>query len=138
VNYLGKPILGNFKPPKNPNKTRDKTAREKREGMSDEHRRNVAKLPSCISGKRPCDPHHLRIKAERGVGMKATDKWCVPLTRDEHDEVHKVGSRKEASWFKTRGIDCYVLANALWFNRGDICAMRKVIEANMTVARTPD
>jgi hypothetical protein len=69
----------------------------------------------------------LRIKEERGVGLKATDQWCVPLTRDEHIQVHTVGSRKECEWFRERGVECYELAIALWTNRHNEDAMLKVI-----------
>jgi hypothetical protein len=51
---------------------------------------------------------------ERGVGMKATDRWAVPLTPAEHYNVHRIGSQLEAKWFAMRGIYCYALAFSLW------------------------
>jgi hypothetical protein len=98
-----------------------------RKGMSPEHIDLVRQLPSCLSGAVPCDPHHLRIKGERGVGMKATDRWAVPLTRAEHTDVHKVGSKMEMAWFRGRGIDPLQLSAALWDATGDLDRMERIV-----------
>jgi hypothetical protein len=124
MNYLGPKILGNFRT----KSKRRPRARDRREGMSREHVRLVAMLPSCISGLRPCDPHHLRVKEERGVGLRATDRWCVPLTREEHRLVHTVGSRKEEEWFQQRGVDPRALATLLWNATGDLVRMSEIVE----------
>lgn len=86
----------------------------KRPGMSKEYLEAIKSLPSCVSGRSPCDPHHLRMVAERGVGMRATDRWALPLTRAEHWGVHSIGSSLEVQWFKVRGIYCLALATVLW------------------------
>jgi hypothetical protein len=96
--------------------------------MSREHITLVSMLPSCISGLRPCDPHHLRVKEERGVGLRATDRWCVPLTREEHRLVHTVGSRLEEDWFAERGVDARKLAEDLWKATGDLVRMSEIVE----------
>jgi hypothetical protein len=124
VNYLGDKVWGNFRRPTK----RKKRARDKREGMSREHITLVSMLPSCISGLRPCDPHHLRVKEERGVGLRATDRWCVPLTREEHRLVHTVGSRLEEDWFAERGVDARKLAEDLWKATGDLVRMSEIVE----------
>jgi hypothetical protein len=99
--------------------------------MSPAHLALIRQLPSCLSGKGPpCDPHHLRVPSERGVGLKATDRWAVPLTRVEHEECHTVGSRKEELWFIARGCDVYSLANGLWQQTGDLERMLRVLEAH--------
>jgi hypothetical protein len=124
-------VTPRFKPPRSPHKVKRERARDRRPGMDPEHVRNVAKLPSCISGKKPCDPHHLKKKDERGVSLKATDRWCVPLTRDEHMEIERMGSRREVEWFKAKGIDDpFGLAAALWFNRGDLETMELVVRTH--------
>jgi hypothetical protein len=120
-----------FKKLINPNKKRKEKSADKRAGMDPKHIENVNKLPSCISGLKPCDAHHLRIHNERGVGLRATDRWCVPLTRQEHMEVHRVGSKKEEEWFLARGIACYELANALWNAKGDLDAMRLIVMTHL-------
>lgn len=98
--------------------------------MSPAHLALIRQLPSCLSGKSPCDPHHLRVSNERGIGLKATDRWAVPLIRKEHDECHLVPGRKEEEWFLARGIDVYSLANALWQQTGDLERMLRVLEAH--------
>lgn len=134
MTYLGPRIIGNFKPEKNPNKVKV-SPREKWEGNSKAHRALIAKLPSCLSGRTPCDPHHLRIKDERGSGLRARDRWALPLTRAEHDLVHgqAFNAKQELAWFKERGIENpYELANSLWKNSGDLKTMTKIVEAYMS------
>ncbi len=96
--------------------------------MDKKHLANIRKLPSCVSGNTMhIEAHHLRIAEERGVGMKATDRWAVPLTIMEHRQVHEFGSRREGEWFANRGVDCIDLANRLWEARGDLDAMRRIV-----------
>jgi hypothetical protein len=128
-------VVTNFKPPKNPNAKRELKARDKRPGMSPEHLSLIRNLPSCVSGRKPCDPHHLRLKDERGVGLRATDRWAIPLTRDEHDHVHTFGSKRETIYFKALGFNPYDLANALWKNTGDLERMEKIVRAYLPVER---
>lgn len=59
--------------------------------------------------------------------MKATDRWAIPLTHDEHLAVHMVGSKEEEEWFAKRGIACYALAFQLWANKEDLEEMRRII-----------
>lgn len=131
MTYLGPRVLANFRPEVNPNKKREPKRREHRPGMDPDHLANIRKLPSIISGRMPCDPHHLRVKQSRGTGLRAEDRWAIPLCRDEHIDVHKVGSRKERQWFIERGVDCYLVANALWKAKGDVDAMNRIILANL-------
>ena len=39
------------------------------------------------------DPHHVRNGTDGGMGLKPHDKWCVPLCRWHHDQVHREGWR---------------------------------------------
>ena len=88
----------------------------------------VRQLPSCLSFSRPPnDPHHLRIKSERGMGMRASDRWAVPLTRREHSDCHLVGSKKELDWFAERGLDITALATELWNATGDLKQMIEIV-----------
>lgn len=107
---------------------------DKRPGMSPAHLRLIRQLPCCVTGlPGPNDPHHLKagLVHERGVGRKATDRWAVPLCREKHEEVERVGSRNEWAWFKKHGIeDPLELAAALWRNTGDLDRMVRVIEAH--------
>lgn len=119
-----------FKTPRNPNKKRERKARDGRPGMSAKYLTQIRRLPSCVSWGFPVQAHHLRIKGERGVGMKATDKWALPLTFEEHAEIHRIGSRKEEEWFKARGIACYQLAEALWAQNHSVESMYRVLLAH--------
>jgi len=132
-------VLANFKPSVTERavaKRNREPAAARRPGMSEEHLVLIRQLPSCVSGRvGPCDPHHLKsgaAAAERGVQLKATDRWTVPLKRDEHDELERISSRREEAWFRERGIaDVSELANALWINTGDLERMRRVMQAHM-------
>jgi hypothetical protein len=133
-------VYGNFRPSIKDRAKKHVSAQERREGNSKDHLELVRQLPSCVSGiAGPCDPHHLRSAAalaERGVGMRATDRWTVPLLRVEHDELHRISSRLEGAWFAERGVDDVIeLAAALWANTGDLERMWKVQQAHMGRAR---
>jgi hypothetical protein len=128
-------VLANFRPSLKERVRKKPSAQERREGNSKDHLELVRQLPSCVSGVAgPCDPHHLRsgpALAERGVGMRATDRWVVPLTRAEHDELHRISSRLEEAWFLERGIEVFELANALAVNTGDLERMLRVMQAHV-------
>lgn len=115
------------------------TAAEKREGNSKAHIALIKQLPCCVTGtRRFVDAHHLKegLAHERGIGRKATDRWAVPICREKHEEVERVGSRNEWAWFKRHGIDDPLeLAAALYRNTGDLERMQRVLEAHMGFAR---
>lgn len=125
----------NFKAPIRVRLKKRPSLQERREGNDKQHRKLVALLPCCITGKLPPnDPHHLcsgpAVK-ERGAGMKATDRWLVPVCREIHDELGRIGTRNEISYFLSHGIDPHELANALWNARGDLAKMTKIVRAHM-------
>jgi hypothetical protein len=133
-------VYGNFRPSLKDRSKRHVSSQERREGNSAAHLALIRQLPSCVSGAvGPCDPHHLRSGAAlltRGVGMRATDRWTVPLLRHEHDELHRISSRLEEAWFRERGVDDVIeLAAALYANTGDLERMWKVQQAHMGRAR---
>ena len=133
------PVIGNFRPSimeREKAKREKKSARQRREGQSEAHRKLIRLLPCCVSGTRPPnDGHHLKsgpAGSERGIGMRATDKWLVPLRRTKHQELEKLSARREMGWFQEHGIEDVVeLAAALWRNTGDLERMRKVLAAHM-------
>ena len=77
-----------------------------------EHRRFVARQPCLVCGRRPCDAHHLRFAQPRGLGLKVSDEFTVPLCRIHHREVHRVGN--EAQWWEKIAADPLSVARALW------------------------
>lgn len=109
--------------------------RKRREGNSEAHREYIRKLPCCVTLRMPSgEGHHLKsgpAKNERGINLKATDKWLVPLSRPAHiGGVEKLGSRRELEWFRKNGIaDPYALAAALYSASGDVAKGTKIIIA---------
>jgi hypothetical protein len=120
-----------FKKPRAP-KTKKKSAAEKREGMSKQHLELIRQLPCCVGQNHPGgEAHHLKISAERGMGMRATDKWAVPMCHDHHvNGVERAGSKNEQKWFRDRGVQPLDLAAGLWLVTGDLERMRLVMQAH--------
>ena len=123
-------VLGNFKPSRANRGHKQSDAAERRPGMSPEHLANIRKLPCCVTLKEgPNDPHHLKQTGakERGIGIRSTDRWALPMSRTSHDEIERKGSRNELKWFADRGVDALDLAASLWMARGDFEKMRKIV-----------
>lgn len=54
----------------------------------------VKSLPCCVCGRPADDPHHIN-RAGKGMGTKQADCFVIPLCREHHDEIERVGSK---SW----------------------------------------
>lgn len=134
MTYLGQKVLGNFRdrtPAKHKNSERFKT----RPGMSEEHLKLIRNLPCCICGKHGAEAHHMKTgTGERGMGIRSTDRWALPMCHDDHMEVERVGSRKEETWFRERGVYAALLALDLWTNTGDLARMGRVLKAHLEMA----
>jgi ERF superfamily len=76
------------------------------------HLRFVAKQPCVVCGRQPCDAHHLRFAQTRGLGLKVSDEFTVPLCRGHHRELHRAGN--EPNWWKARAINPMDAAHRLW------------------------
>lgn len=126
-------MLGNFKDKKAKLRRNQPPRRAERPGMSDAHLSLIRQLPCTRCGSSSLsDPHHLKslLSQERGMGLKATDRWTVPLCRAHHDELERLGSRREIGWFSSFGVDPHDLAMCLWNVSGDLDRMRKVLQAH--------
>jgi hypothetical protein len=88
------------------------TISEPRRRRDKSHLRFVAKQSCLICERLPCDAHHLRFAQVRGLGLKVSDEFTVPLCRGHHREVHRVGN--EAQWWESAGIDVLAMAHKLW------------------------
>src|SRR5258708_17015171 len=75
------------------------------------HLRFVAKQPCLVCGRQPCDAHHLRFAQSRGLSLKVSDEFTVPLCPAHHSELHRTGS--EADSWPTSGLQRISLARKL-------------------------
>jgi hypothetical protein len=76
------------------------------------HLRFVARQRCLVCARQPCDAHHLRFAQARGLGIKVSDEFTVPLCRGHHRELHRAGN--EAYWWSTKGVDAIGAARKLW------------------------
>ena len=114
--YYGPKVVGNFK--------KKEPKRDTRVDRKDpKHLEFIRSLPSIISfqTERIVAHHLLSIPNTRGVGIKAPDKYTVPLTWDEHNRLHnECAAKTEQQWFTSEGIvGLNSLAERLWRLSGD-------------------
>ena len=88
------------------------TISEPRRRRDKNHLRFVAKQPCLVCERLPCDAHHLRFTQVRGLGLKVSDEFTVPLCRGHHREVHRAAN--EGQWWESAGIDVLATAHKLW------------------------
>jgi hypothetical protein len=102
--------------------------------MSQEHLTAIRHLACALCHNDwAVDPHHMLsgpAARERGMGMKSTDRWALPVCRTHHDEIHRLGSRREIGFFLSFGIEPISLALALWNVSPDEARMARVLEAH--------
>jgi len=79
----------------------------------------VASKPCLICTQLPSHAHHITFAQTRGLSLKVSDEFTVPLCVVHHNEVHRSGSEK--SWWRKHGVDPLSAAQALWFQS---CATR--------------
>jgi DNA recombination protein Rad52 len=77
-----------------------------------EHLRFVASQPCLICGRVPSHAHHIRYAQSRGLSLKVSDEFTVPLCAIHHHNVHTTGMERE--WWEERNVDPLKVANALW------------------------
>src|SRR5207248_3043103 len=77
-----------------------------------QHLRFVAKQPCLVCGRQPSDPHHLRFAQNRGLALKVSDEFTIPLCRAHHRELHRAGT--ELIWWSKIGIEPLAFAQELW------------------------
>ena len=79
---------------------------------SKEHLRFVASQPCLICGRSPSHAHHVRYAQSKGLSLKVSDEFTVPLCAIHHHQIHTTG--KEREWWQERNIDPLKIANGLW------------------------
>ena len=85
---------------------------EEKRVRSKEHLRFVARQPCVICGRTPTHAHHIRFAQQRGIALKVSDEFTVPLCAIHHDENHATGDEKR--WWEERKIDPLSIAAELW------------------------
>ena len=59
----------------------------------------IRQRPCAVTNERPdwgtvvIHAHHVTVNADRGLGQKPSDYWCIPLTAEQHDLLHRTGER---------------------------------------------
>lgn len=88
---------------------RIKKSRPRRRGpfRSPAYRKFIASKECLVSGQLGCDACHL---GHNGLGSKAPDSTCVPLKREYHQELHRIG---QPAFEKKYGLD--LAESAAWF-----------------------
>jgi hypothetical protein len=79
---------------------------------SKEHLRFVARKPCLICGRTPSQAHHIRYAQPRGLALKVSDEFTVPLCAIHHTEVHAMID--ERRWWWEHKIDPLPVAHGLW------------------------
>ena len=77
-----------------------------------EHLKFVAQQPCLVCGRSPSHPHHVRYAQARGLGLKVSDEFTVPLCATHHHQLHQTGD--ERKWWEERKIDPLPVAEGLW------------------------
>jgi hypothetical protein len=76
------------------------------------HLRRVAQQPCLICGRLPAQAHHLKFLEPRGLSLKPSDAFAVPLCRLHHRALHDLGD--EQAWWQQHKIDPVPEAQRLW------------------------
>ena len=79
---------------------------------SKEHLRFVASQPCLICGRSPSHAHHIRYAQSKGLSLKVSDEFTVPLCAIHHRQIHTTG--KEREWWQEHNIDPLKIASGLW------------------------
>jgi hypothetical protein len=88
------------------------TIAEPKRIRSKEHLRFVAQQPCLICGRKPSHAHHVRYAQDRGLGLKVSDEFTVPLCATHHSENHRTCD--ENRWWEQHRIDPIEVARDLW------------------------
>jgi DNA recombination protein Rad52 len=110
-----------------------------------EHLRYVASQPCVICGRSPSHAHHVRYAQRRGLGIKVSDEFTVPLCATHHHQLHN--TTKEREWWQERKIDPLMIAGTLWresqmrspdsAQAADIETIRSLPQPSPTKSSTP-
>jgi DNA recombination protein Rad52 len=77
-----------------------------------EHLKFVAQQPCIVCGRSPSHAHHVRFAQSRGLGLKVSDEFTVPVCATHHHQLHQTGN--ERKWWDEKKIDPLPVAESLW------------------------
>ena len=78
----------------------------------------VATLVCLVCQAVPSHAHHLTFAQPRGLSLKVSDEFVVPLCVIHHNELHLAGG--ELAWWKRLGMDPLPIAQTLWATFHDV------------------
>ena len=93
-------------------KTSKLAYRSERRVRNKQHLLYVAGRPCVICGESPCHAHHITFAQSRGLALKVSDEFTVPLCVVHHNHVHQY--RPEIAWWRNQGLDPLTIAAQLW------------------------
>ena len=85
---------------------------EPKRHRSREHLQYVAQQPCLICGRSPSHAHHVRFAQSKGVALKVSDEFTVPLCAIHHSENHATGD--ERAWWAKHNSEPLAIARSLW------------------------
>ena len=85
---------------------------EPKRHRSKEHLRYVAQQPCLICERSPSHAHHVRFAQSKGLALKVSDEFTVPLCAIHHSENHSTGD--ERSWWQKHNTEPLAIARSLW------------------------
>jgi DNA recombination protein Rad52 len=88
------------------------TISEPKRHRSKEHLQCVAQQPCLICGRSPSHAHHIRFAQSKGLALKVSDEFTVPLCAIHHSENHSTGD--ERNWWQKHNIEPLAIARRLW------------------------
>jgi DNA recombination protein Rad52 len=72
----------------------------------------VASKPCLVCEALPAHAHHLTFAQPKGLSLKVSDVFTVPLCALHHNEVHQ--AKGELAWWRKQGVEPLAIAEALW------------------------
>lgn len=79
--------------------------------------RSLGCLLGCTDPGVSVQAHHLKsgeAGKQRGVMLRATDQFAVPLCFHHHNEIERLSSAREATFFASRGVSVHLYAKQSW------------------------
>ena len=101
-----------------------------------EHLRFVASQPCLICGRAPSHAHHIRHAQTRGLSLKVSDEFTVPLCAIHHNHIHTTGRERE--WWQERSVDPLTVAADLWQKSRECYPSAGKIELAGSLERTSE